>query len=45
MLFRSSLRSRLRASFKEGAPMRFFGELGQYRGRWQFVIHDASWVK
>lgn len=40
-----SLRGRLRGAFKEGAPMRFFGELGQYRGRWQFVIQDASWVK
>ena len=40
-----TLRGRLRSEFREGAPMRFFGELGQYRGRWQFVIEHESWVK
>jgi len=40
-----TLRGRLRSEFREGAPMRFFGELGQYRGRWQFVIQHESWVK
>ena len=39
------LRARLRAEHKAGAPLRFYGELGQYRGRWQFVVRDASWVK
>ena len=40
-----ALRGRLRSEFREGATMRFFGELGQYRGRWQFVIQHESWVK
>lgn len=43
--FDEALRKKLRAEYAAGQPIRFFGELGQYRGRWQFVIHDASWVK
>ena len=39
------LRTRLRAEHAEGAPIKFYGELGQYRGRWQFIIQDPSWVK
>ena len=39
-----ALRGRLRSESREGATMRFFGELGQYRGRWQFVIKHESWV-
>jgi hypothetical protein len=23
----------------------FYGELGQFKGRWQFVVQDAAWVK
>jgi len=38
-------RERLRAAYAPGAPIRFHGELSQYRGRWQFIILDASWVK
>ena len=30
---------------KAGETLRFYGELNQFRERWQFVIHDASWVK
>lgn len=41
----AALREKLRAEFKEGATMKFYGELGQYRGRWQFVVQDPSWVK
>jgi hypothetical protein len=40
-----TLRKNLRAQFPAGAPIKFYGELGQYRGRWQFVIEDASWVR
>lgn len=40
-----ALRNRLRAGYAAGATIRFYGELGQYRGRWQFVIQDPSWVK
>lgn len=40
-----TLRNKLREQHKEGDTLRFYGELNQYRERWQFVIHDASWVK
>jgi len=39
------LRDRLRKQWREGATVWFYGELGQYRGTWQFVIRDPSWVK
>jgi len=39
------LRDRLRKQWRQGATIQFFGELGQYRGAWEFVIRDASWVK
>lgn len=40
-----ALRNRLRAAHAEGATIRFYGELGRFRDRWQFVIQDPSWVK
>jgi len=40
-----ALRERLRKQWRAGAAVRFYGELGQYRGTWQFVIRDPSWVK
>jgi hypothetical protein len=43
--FDEALRNQLRKNYPEGATIRFYGKLGQYRGRWQFVIEDASWVK
>jgi hypothetical protein len=43
--FDAKLRDRLRAAQKAGTPFKFYGELGQYKGRWQFIIHDESWVK
>lgn len=43
--FDASLREKLRADYRAGDTLRFYGELGQYRDRWQFVIQDASWVK
>lgn len=43
--FDKALRDKLRAAYKAGDPIRFYGELGQYKGRWQFIIRDASWVK
>ncbi len=27
-----------------GKPITFFGRLGQFRGRWQFVIEDQGWI-
>jgi hypothetical protein len=38
-------RKKLRAEFQAGQTVRFYGELGQYRERWQFVIQDPSWVR
>lgn len=29
----------------KGAPVRLVGELGTYRGRLQFVVHDRSWLE
>jgi endonuclease/exonuclease/phosphatase family metal-dependent hydrolase len=43
--FDEALRNKLRAEYPEGATIRFYGELGQFRERWQFVIQDASWVR
>lgn len=39
------LRTRLREEYQEGETIRFYGELGQYRDRWQFIVQDPSWVK
>lgn len=41
----AALRSKLREAWKAGQTVKFYGELGQYRGRWQFVVQDARWVK
>jgi hypothetical protein len=41
----ADLRKKLRADFQAGQSVRFYGELGRYKERWQFVIHDPSWVK
>jgi hypothetical protein len=43
--FDEALRTKLRADHPEGATLRCYAELGQYRERWQFVIQDVSWVK
>lgn len=43
--FDEALRNKLRADYPEGSTIRFYGELGQFRDRWQFVIQDPSWVK
>lgn len=43
--FDAALREKLRTDYRAGDTLRFYGELGQYRDRWQFVIQDASWVK
>ncbi len=43
--FDEALRKKLREEYAAGAMLRFYGELGQYRGRWQFVIQDPSWVR
>ncbi len=43
--FDAKLRDTLRANHRAGDPIRFYGELGQHRERWQFVVQDESWVK
>ncbi|MBW7896898.1 MAG: endonuclease/exonuclease/phosphatase family protein [Opitutaceae bacterium] len=43
--FDKELREKLRADYKADQPIRFYGELSQYKGRWQFIIRDASWVR
>ncbi|MBK8858119.1 MAG: endonuclease/exonuclease/phosphatase family protein [Opitutaceae bacterium] len=40
-----TLREQLRAKYPPEKRIRFYGELNQYKGRWQFVIRDRSWVK
>lgn len=40
-----ALRTKLQEHFKPGERVKFYGELGQYRERWQFVVQDAAWVK
>jgi endonuclease/exonuclease/phosphatase family metal-dependent hydrolase len=39
--FRNALRDRART----GAKLRFYGELGQFKGAWQFVLQDKNWLK
>ena len=43
--FDEKLRDKLRDQWKAGDSIRFYGELGQYKGRWQFIIRDETWVK
>jgi len=30
---------------KNGGRLKFYGELGQYKGNWQFVVKSLEWVK
>jgi hypothetical protein len=39
--FRNILRDRART----GSKLRFYGELGQFKGNWQFVLQDKNWLK
>ncbi len=43
--FDEGFRKKLRADYKAGDAIKFYGEIGQYRERWQFIIRDPSWVK
>jgi endonuclease/exonuclease/phosphatase family metal-dependent hydrolase len=43
--FDEALRKKLRTEYRTGESIRFYGELGQYRDRWQFVIQDPTWIK
>jgi endonuclease/exonuclease/phosphatase family metal-dependent hydrolase len=35
----------LMAQAVKGKRLAFYGELGTYRGNWQFVVNDARWVR
>ena len=43
--FDEALRKKLRTDYRVGQRIQFYGELGRYRDRWQFVIQDPSWVR
>jgi len=38
------VRDQFRAAWKPASLVRFYGELGQYKGRWQFVVRQADWL-
>jgi len=38
------VRDQLRGQWKSATRVRFYGELGQYKGRWQFVLRQADWL-
>lgn len=40
-----ALLAKLREGHKAGDTLRVYGELGQFRERWQFVVQDPTWVK
>lgn len=40
----SDLRHRIREHAQSGSPLRFYGALGTYRGRWQFVLYGSEWL-
>ncbi len=39
------IRDSLREQAREGKNLRFYGELGVYKGSWQFVVQGKEWVK
>ncbi len=38
------LRTRIREAVIANQELSFYGELGIYRGRWQFVLHGKEWL-
>ncbi|MEI8312344.1 MAG: hypothetical protein WCH98_16445, partial [Verrucomicrobiota bacterium] len=38
------LRPRIRERAKTDGHLSFYGELGTYRGRWQFLLHGKEWL-
>lgn len=41
---RGELRSLLRDQARATQRLRIYGELGQYRGNWQFIVHGKEWI-
>ena len=39
------VRDLLRKRINEGKPLHFYGELGLYKGVWQFLLHGKEWVQ
>ncbi len=39
------LRDEMREKARAKELKRFYGELGQYRGNWQFVLHGKEWLR
>lgn len=39
------IRDALRAKAREGETLKFYGELGTFKGAWQFVVQGKEWVK
>jgi hypothetical protein len=39
------VRAELRKAARAGAILSFYGELGRYKGEWQFLLHDRRWVR
>lgn len=42
---KKEIRDELREQAREGKELRFYGELGIYKGNWQFVVQGKEWVK
>lgn len=42
---RKEIRDRLRERVRAGEPFGFYGELGTYKGDWQFVVQGKDWIK
>jgi hypothetical protein len=42
---KKEIRDDLRDQAREGKTLRFYGELGIYKGNWQFVVQGKEWVK
>jgi len=38
------VREKLRTQAARDRKLRFYGILGTFRGNWQFVVHDLSWI-
>lgn len=39
------LREAIRSRWREGKAVSFYGILGQFKGKWQFTIEHADWVR
>lgn len=39
------VRDEVRGRARSGQTVRFYGELGTFRGNWQFVLHGKEWLR